>query len=296
MREIKKIEKFFLLAVLRIMIVGGVLILVTDFILTPEDIISLIIDVAILSTAILSFFIREKNFTLSALIVTTVPLAAMFYQSLVVPINTSTSFSVILIVGFLFSILLKGILQWIMHGMAVACIVSIFIIQTINPTLRFSPDAGDIISIAMTYLVLYAIISYCTAVLKTSYDHVQQYLRNANMELQDKKNEIEAQNEELLQIQDNLHELNTNLERMVHERTEKIKAQHEILIKYSYTNAHHLRGPVARLLGLVAIQRMESTADPSFFFTKIEEQANEIDNVVKKINSELQTRDDQSLN
>ncbi len=290
MREIRKIEMFFLMAVLRIAIAGTFLILVTDFILAPQDTLSLILDGVILSACIASYLIREKYFTASVLIVTGITLVAMFYECLVVPINTSSSFAVILIVGFLISIVLKDTLQWIMHGIACSTIMAVFDIQTFTPTLRFSSSSGDIISVAVTYLVLYAFISYCTGVLKSSYDHVQQYLRNVNQELQDKTNEIAAQNEELLQIQDNLHELNTDLERMVNDRTEKIKAQNEILIKYTYTNAHHLRGPVARLLGLVAIQRLEPLADPVFFFNRVEEQAREIDGVVQKINLDLQAR------
>ena len=60
------------------------------------------------------------------------------------------------------------------------------------------------------------------------------------------------------------------------------------MIKYSFTNAHHLRGPVARLLGLVAIKRLEPHSDNTFYFNKIEEQAIEIDTVIKQINIDLE--------
>ena len=295
MREIKKIELFFLTAVLQIAMAGSLIILVADFLFAPQDFLSLLLDGIIFITCVISYALRSKYFTLAVLFLTGITLSAMFYQCLVVPINTSTSFAIILIVGFLFSILLKGWLQWLMHSIACVSIITVFIVQTFSPALRFSSSEGDIISIALTYLVLYGIISYCTAVLKNSYDHIQHYLRNANAELKEKTKEIAAQNEELLQAQGSLHELNTNLERMVHQRTEEIKAQNEILIKYTYTNAHHLRGPVTRLLGLVAIQRLEPASNTTFFFNKIEEQAKEIDSVVKKINSELQVKGNQMV-
>ena len=57
----------------------------------------------------------KKFYTASVMIVCCVTLAAMVYQCLVVPLNTTTSMAVILIVGFLFSILLSGRFMWAMH-------------------------------------------------------------------------------------------------------------------------------------------------------------------------------------
>ena len=68
----------------------------------------------------------------------------------------------------------------------------------------------------------------------------------------------------------------------------KIQSQNEILLKYSYANAHHLRGPVARLLGLANVYRLESSIEPDFIITKMVEQAREIDEVVKQINVDLE--------
>jgi hypothetical protein len=81
--------------------------------------------------------------------------------------------------------------------------------------------------------------------------------------------------------------MNKDLERKVIERTEKLNHKNEKLIQYSYTNAHHLRGPVARLLGLVAIRKLETNPDNTFFFNKVEAQAHEIDTVVRQINIDL---------
>ena len=291
MKEHKDINAFFLLALLRISIAGTSLILVTDLIFYPKDVLSLIIDGAILSACILSFAIRHKYFTVSVLIVTVITLMAMFYQCLIVPINTTTSFAIILILGFIFSILLRGNLMWIMHSITYIGIILIFLIQLQKPALRVAPETSEVLTVGITYLVLYIIISYCTGILKLRYDEINQELRTANIELHEKADEIETQNEELLQTHNHLNELNRNLEDLVNERTLKIKAQNEMLIKYSYTNAHHLRGPIARLLGLIAIQRLETNPDYEFFFNKMEDQANEIDTVVKQINSDLDTKD-----
>ncbi len=64
--------------------------------------------------------------------------------------------------------------------------------------------------------------------------------------------------------------------------------QNEILLKYSYTDAHHLRGPVARLLGLANLHRLEEAPDHNFIIEKMAEQAGEIDQVIRKINDDLE--------
>ena len=247
--KIKKIERFFLNTLLRVVVAGVLLIFLADAILYPEDRLSLTIDVVILLACTLSYVIRNKFPALSVLIFTTIILSAMIYQALAVPVNTTTSLSVILVVGFTHSVMLKGKTMWIMHALTFLCIHAIFFLQFINPELRFSEKLNEIVTVTITYSILYFILTYATGVLKASYDRLHSSLKEANMDLQEKNNEIAAQNEELLQIQDNLSELNTDLERLVNERTDKIRVQNDILLKYSYRNAHDLRGPVARLLG-----------------------------------------------
>jgi signal transduction histidine kinase len=143
--------------------------------------------------------------------------------------------------------MLKGIVLWVMHGSVVIILNTIFLCNVQGP-----------FAAGVTYSTLYFILTYATWVLKYNYDRIHQNLRDTNIELHEKATEIAARNAELLQTKDNLSTLNKDLEKIVNERTAKIQLQNEILVKYSYTNAHHLRGPVARLLGLGAIYKLES--------------------------------------
>ena len=289
MGDAPSIERIFLRNLLTIILGGISLVLITDVIIYIEDTLSIILDVIILVSVLLSFALMKRFYTASVMIVCCVTLAAMVYQCMVVPLNTTTSMSVILIVGFLFSILLSGKFMWAMHVVTGACIVGVFLVQVKVPSLRVSPDSSEVITVAITYGVLYFILAYCTVILKARYDQINLALRLANVELISKANEIEAQNEELVQSHETLNDLNRNLERMVMERTEKVHAQNQMLLKYTYTNAHHLRGPVARLLGLINIHKLDPNPDYSFFMSKMEDQATEIDSVVKQINAELES-------
>jgi hypothetical protein len=285
--EIKKIERFFLNILLRVIVAGVSLIFLADIILYPEDRLSLLIDGTILLACITSYLLRNKFHTLSVLILTIIVLATMIYQALMVPVNTTTSLSVILVVGFIHSVMLKGKTMWTMHTLTFLAIHSIFILQFQNPELRFSNKMNEIVTVTITYSILYFILTYATSVLKGSYDRIHSHLKDINIDLQEKNSEIAAQNEELRQIQDNLSELNTDLERIVNERTEKVRIQNDILLKYSYRNAHDLRGPVARLLGLASLVKLESPPEHDFIMEKMVEQAHEIDHVVKQINVDL---------
>ena len=285
--EIKNIEKFFLNTILSISIMGVLLILASDILFFPEDTLSLSIDISILSACIVAYLLRVKHPTVAVLTVTSIALVTMLYQCLVVPANTTTSLSVILIVGFIFSIMLKDKLMWVMHLVAAVLLASVFVVQYINPDLRFSENLNDLITVAITYFILYFILTYGTAMVKSSYDRIHLPLNDTNIELSNKANEIANQNIELLRIQGNLSALNKDLEKIVNERTARIQTQNEILIKYSYTNAHHLRGPVARLLGLAKVYKIEVNPDPDYFIGMMVDQAHQIDSVIKQINIDL---------
>ncbi len=277
--KIRNIEGFFLNTLLIISTAGVLLITVSDVLLFPEDTLSIALSAAILFACIVSYLLKGRHPTVAVLIVTSVALVAMSYQRLTVP-NTTTTLSVVLIVGFIFSVMLKGRIMWVMHGIAFAIINTVFVLHL--------PDA---VTAAITYSTLYFILAYATAVLKTNYDRIHRHLSDRNIELAEKSDQIAAQNERLLQIQHNLNALNTGLEKAVNERTATIRLQNETLLRYSYTNAHHLRGPVARLLGLASIYKLDPDTDPDFFIRKMVDQANEIDAVIRQINTELESGD-----
>lgn len=286
MAESEHIEKFFLINLLRITLAGTSLILVTD-IIYADDTLSIIIDAVIVSACLLAFLVRRWSYDASVLIITGITLAAMLYQWSN-GVNLVTSMAVILLLGFIFSMLLKGMMMWIMHGITCMAVLLVIYVQEFYVSKDIVSSWGEMATVAITHLVLYFIVSYCTGILKFRYDKITLALRVANEELSTKANEIAAQHEELLQSHESVNELNRNLERLVLERTAKVQAQNEMLLKYTYTNAHHLRGPVARLLGLINIHKLESNPDYNFFFSKMEDQAIEIDSVVKQINSELE--------
>lgn len=259
---LKDIEVFFLNTLLKLASLGVTVVLISDLVFFPDDTLSIYIDVTILLACILAYLIRNRYPIISVITLNTIVLSAMVYQCLIVPTNTTTSLSIILVVGFISSVMLQGRLMLVMHVVIYSTLIAIFIFQFLTPSLRLSKDINDVITVAVTYSILYGILAYATAKLKESYDGIHRHLL----------------------------ELNLHLEQIVNERTEKVQQQHEILLKYSYTNAHHLRGPVARLLGLAEISKLKNKPAPEFIIEKMVDQANEIDTVVKQINIDLNVK------
>src|SRR5574337_399550 len=128
MNKQKNIEKFFLNTILIISIAGTFLVLVSNSLLFPEDTLSISISIAMLAALILAYLLRTKYPTAGVLILGFVALSAMSYQRLAVP-NTTTTLSVVMIIGFIFSIMLKGRIMWVMHGITFAIINTIFVLH-----------------------------------------------------------------------------------------------------------------------------------------------------------------------
>jgi len=286
--ETGNIERFFLNTLLRIILGGVVLILLSDFILYPADRNSLVIDCIVLTAGAMSYMLRQRHQTVSVLILTGIVLAAMVYQCLLVPMSTTNSLSIILLVGFIHSVMLKGRLLWALQIITLLIVNGIFLIQFLNPEMAYASDRNEMATITITYSIIFFILTYGAARLKISYDRMNSNLRDNVTDLNHKASKIEAQHEELVHMHDQLNALNANLEQLVRDRTAKVQQQNETLLRYAYTNAHHLRGPIARLLGLAGVYHIDPACDANFIISKMVEQAHEIDQVVRQINVDLE--------
>jgi signal transduction histidine kinase len=139
----------------------------------------------------------------------------------------------------------------------------------------------------ITYLIVSA-SCYAFLYVITQNDKLNQQLM---ADLKNKSEEIEVQNEELVQSQEKLNELNLHLEDLVVKKTHNIELQNEKLTKYAFSNAHHVRGPIARLLGLIQLSKLETDLDYRWYFDKMEHESNEIDKITKRIARELNSTD-----
>jgi signal transduction histidine kinase len=102
--------------------------------------------------------------------------------------------------------------------------------------------------------------------------------------------ELQAQTEELAAQNEENIALNDQLEVRVKERTRSLEERNNRLIEYAQNNAHIMRAPLARLLGLTDITKISKTNDMveiKDLINKIEESGNELDGVIRRLGKKL---------
>jgi signal transduction histidine kinase len=92
-------------------------------------------------------------------------------------------------------------------------------------------------------LLLIAVAFFMVTLIKTRYNLTVKEIK-ARLALQTSYEEIQAQDEEIKGI-------NENLENLVRARTAELEKKNKALEEYAFINAHRLRSPVASILGLI---------------------------------------------
>ncbi len=83
--------------------------------------------------------------------------------------------------------------------------------------------------------------------------------------------------------------MNDQLEDKVVARTEEIRMQSNQLTEYSFYTAHKMRGPLARILGLIELTRMNpEQQELAEILKRLEDSSNELDEVIRQINRKLE--------
>jgi len=114
-------------------------------------------------------------------------------------------------------------------------------------------------------------------------------IRRLNHDLTDKQNEILAQSEELKATNDEVEAINSNLERLVAERSQKVVDQNKTLTEYAFFNAHKVRGPLARILGLINVFEKELASQSLQEYSNMLKQAGkDLDESIREINKILE--------
>lgn len=149
-------------------------------------------------------------------------------------------------------------------------IVNFIMLLTVSVVLRyFDEEGGTMFEMTsdkyyfldiVLYWLLFSLLSY---LLVTSIDNLISKLISANVLIAEQKEEMATINEELSETNQSLHVLNHKmaglndaLELKVQERTREIEERNEKLESYAFYNAHKLRGPYCRILGLISLRKI----------------------------------------
>lgn len=116
------------------------------------------------------------------------------------------------------------------------------------------------------------------------------YQRSLDLEkIKQQSQEITLQNKILLQQKELIDNINQSLEARINERTHQLELQNKQLGEYAFINAHHLRGPLCRIIGLVNLLEMpELEPERDVYLSKIRVATQELDDIIQHINRTLE--------
>lgn len=138
---------------------------------------------------------------------------------------------------------------FIFHAILAACVTLVSALWSYNLRKRTVQDA-------LNYKTL-AIMQEELSRNAEKLDDLNKHLMTVNKEVHIKNEELQAYGEELLASEEELKQINENLNALVENRTQALIKQNEKLIKHAFINAHKVRSPLARILGLVNLIKHE---------------------------------------
>jgi uncharacterized protein YoxC len=140
-----------------------------------------------------------------------------------------------------------------------------------------------LISLFIVFLIV-LIISIQLSKLKVQLSYKK--LEEANKEIQQKTEELHSSFETLTHQKNEINELNFSLQEKVTQRTKNLEEAYQQLRDFSYANSHHLRKPVANLLGLCEAISKNKIDDPENkeIINMMRESSIELDTIIHELN------------
>lgn len=137
------------------------------------------------------------------------------------------------------------------------------------------------------YWLLFSFLSY---LLVNSVDNLISKLTTANILIAEQKEEMATINEELSETNQSLQvlnqkmgDLNSVLELKVQERTKEIEERNQKLESYAFYNAHKLRGPYCRILGLISLRKIVEEEEKEEIDRLLDQSMLELERVIQEI-------------
>jgi len=290
--SVKHINRIFLHSFLLMGIFSSLIVFFVDIRNGFNDTIAIVADLGIFLSTLIGYFISKvlNKDPLSVLFFTSVILCCVTYELLYTAGYTlGICLMVIIVLGYVYSLLLKGAQRWSMQIITFSVLLGLFFYQNSNrDQLGISPTI-DIIGIAVPYIFIYIAVAYTTAIIKDRHDDSNRKLALLNNDLYEKNAEIETQNEELSTHQDELSQINLRLEDLVEKRTLSLREKNEALARYGFKNAHNVRGPLARILGLINVSKIDESIPKEKILELIYIESQSIDVIIQEIAKDLAT-------
>jgi signal transduction histidine kinase len=137
----------------------------------------------------------------------------------------------------------------------------------------------------VTYLCLYSFVVIGVGFLKRMMETYERRNEELIEKLNTAKRQAEAQNEQLESKRYILSQLLDKKDNDLTDITEELARYNQELMQYSYTISHNLRGPVASMLGLLELQKLNTgDLDTHELLGHLERSVQNLDHIIRDLN------------
>lgn len=143
------------------------------------------------------------------------------------------------------------------------------------------------VSQEFNFLMLAACLWVVTHYLKLNFVGYRSSIEQSNLQLTKTSEELKNQGIRLQQQQTELNAIRNTLEKTIYEKSSEAQSKADILTEYAFVNAHHVRAPLARVLGLLSLLEIENHNSSGETVQKIKHSALEMDMLIRKINDTI---------
>lgn len=285
LEEPLQIESFFIKRVVWAALLATLLLSLIDLMTRSEIVsINILINISIIFTLLLAILLQYvKKILVSGVIASITILFIILFEFFITGELRYGSLSVILVMALFFALFFNGWLRAMMHFLGYNSVLAICVFYFfVNDE---TPD--HFIVTASIYILMYLIIAYSSSQLKERYLASINMLSIRNEELFNAYAEIELHREELRANNEHLNQHNNNLENTLLKKAQLLSKQNKLLIRHAHAHAHDLRGPLARIIGLLYLYEIDNQTEKSILFKNIKDETHELEAVVNRITKRL---------
>ncbi len=180
----------------------------------------------------------------------------------------------------------RGVTRWII----ILILVLVFAGYFLFPTLVGMETINGLSQISLVqrnidYLTVAMLIVSIMLYMKRKFDFYRGRVSERYQQLDQIAKTLHDQNMELATRQEETGAINENLESLVEDRAYQIENKNRSLSEYAFINAHMLRGPLCRIIGLINLMEQEPNKHNTDQLAQLKSMAHEIDQRVREINS-----------
>jgi signal transduction histidine kinase len=171
--------------------------------------------------------------------------------------------------------------------LAYTIIILLFNLTPIMETFSSFNSKYSLLSREVDFLINTAVLISVTFYLKENFISYRESVKITHERLERSSQKLLDQTKELQQQQADLNRLRNDLEKIIPRKISEAQNKAEMLKEYSFINSHHVRAPLARVLGLIHLIELEQNNQnfPHDALRNIKNDAEEIDMILTKVNT-----------